>query len=72
MHDTFGQTFVDFITKPIQNYKKYKSLYKFDDVDLDEKTNSPDILWALRDVSFEIKEDKGQLGRILHIFRNNK
>ena len=37
------------ITSPIRNYKKYRSLYKFDD-----STPSDNVLWALKDLSFEV------------------
>ncbi|MEM9403023.1 MAG: ABC transporter ATP-binding protein [Pseudomonadota bacterium] len=47
------------LKSPIKNFKKYRSLYKFSDEELsninDENTPA-DILWALRDVSFEIPQ----------------
>lgn len=42
------------VTSPISNYRKYKSLYKFDS-DKDEAN----VLWALKDVSFDVP--KGQV-----------
>ena len=41
---------------PIKNYQKYRSLYKFDNSDPQADENSPDILWALKDVSFDIEQ----------------
>lgn len=56
--DTLGSTLANIIRNPVENYKKYRSLYKFDDLDMenynDEYTH-PDILWALKGVSFDIK-----------------
>jgi lipopolysaccharide transport system ATP-binding protein len=54
MHDSFAKSVVSFIKSPLKNYRKHRSLYKFDDIGTD--SNSPDIIWAVRDVSFEIKE----------------
>ena len=66
-NDSLGRVFFDYLGSPIKNYKKYKSLYNFDDVLLDgnrqSKENHPDILWALDDVSFEVK--KGEVVGII-------
>lgn len=40
------------LKKPLANYRKYRGLYKFDDVGSEEERG--DILRALRDVSFEV------------------
>ena len=60
MHDSIGAAILDFITKPISNYRKYRSLYRFDDLDSNngphKQSNSADIIWALKDVSFSIRE----------------
>ncbi len=61
-HDTLGAVFVDMIKSPLENYKKYRSLYKFDDVTstkIGNGTERSDVLWAVRDVSFDIK--RGEL-----------
>lgn len=52
---------------PIGNYKKYRSLYRFDDVDINAgpQHERNDILWALHRVSFEVRtgEVVGIIGR---------
>lgn len=56
-HDTLSATVASFFKSPLDNYRRYRSLYKFDDVNLkgnDTKAESDDVLWALRDISFEI------------------
>lgn len=55
MHDTFGMSIFNFIRSPLDNYRKYRSLYTFDDINPDQDNNPSDIIWALRDVSFDVK-----------------
>ena len=57
MHKHLGNAIFDFIKSPIKNYRKYRSLYKFEDMDFDRvKNNTSDIIWALKDVSFQVAE----------------
>jgi lipopolysaccharide transport system ATP-binding protein len=58
-HDSLAGALIDFVRSPVRNYRKYRSLYRFDDVGATESNGAraapADIVWALRDVSFEIK-----------------
>ncbi|MEM7207696.1 MAG: ABC transporter ATP-binding protein [Pseudomonadota bacterium] len=47
------------LKSPISNYKKYRSLYKFEDVDQSKREDTEDILWALKNVSFKL--DHGEV-----------
>lgn len=55
LQDTFAKTLISLIKSPQRNFRKYRSLTDFDDVDFTSKTSRPDVLWALRDVSFELE-----------------
>ena len=64
-NDSFAAAVLNFVKSPLKNYQKYRSIYKFDDVGLDGGNNSSDTIWALRDVSFELKKGEvlGIIGR---------
>lgn len=70
MHNSIGAAIFDFIKSPLKNYRKYRSLYRFDYINpnsgSDSSTHSSDIIWALRDVSFEVKQ-----GQVLGIIGRN-
>jgi len=66
--DSLAKTFAGFIKSPLDNFKKYRSLYTFDDVDFDNPdnpNNDSNVLWAVNNVSFEVQpgEVVGIIGR---------
>ncbi len=42
------------LKSPVANYRKYQSLYRFDNLSPNDSSIPADIIWALRGVSFEI------------------
>ena len=53
-HDALGRAFLDFVKSPLTNYRKYRSLYKFSEEELRSGESHDDLLWALKDMSFEV------------------
>ena len=56
VYDSMGRSLVEFIKSPISNYRKYRSLYRFSDEVLADDYAGDDIIWALKNVSFDVRE----------------
>jgi lipopolysaccharide transport system ATP-binding protein len=60
--DNTISAFIRLLKTPLDNYRKYRSLYRFDDI----KGNLDDnIVWALKNISFQVKQGDvlGVVGR---------
>lgn len=55
MHDSLGVSFYHFLKSPLQNFRNYRALYEFDNQSPGLVESQPDVIWALRDISFEVK-----------------
>jgi len=52
-HDTVANAVAAMLKTPLRNYRRYKNLYDFRDKRQDG-SEAEDVIWALRDVSFEV------------------
>jgi len=61
MHDSLVGVMTSWIKYPLSNYRRLRKLSKFD-----ENGQAEDIIWALRDISFEVED-----GEVLGIIGKN-
>jgi lipopolysaccharide transport system ATP-binding protein len=52
---TTGNKLIQSIRRPVDNFRKYRSLYRFSPEELSSTEPRPDLLWALRNVSFDVE-----------------
>lgn len=55
--DSLGGAFFEFLKSPLKNYRKYSSLYKFEEAGSSAQPvdSDPSVIWAVRNLSFEIE-----------------
>jgi len=63
-YQTFREAIIDTVTAPAKNLKRLNRLTNFNDIS--EKKSADDMIWALRDASFEVNE-----GEVLGIIGKN-
>lgn len=69
--DSIVGAFSRFVRSPIRNFKKYRSLYNFQDVDFNairngQETLGEDLLWAVKNMTFDVPR-----GQVLGIIGHN-
>ena len=70
LHDNIASAIYNFIKSPWTNYRKYRALYRFEDIDLESNSESDidnaDIIWAVKNICFNVKR-----GEVLGIIGKN-
>jgi hypothetical protein len=56
VHDTLASALLDWVKRPGQNLRRLRRLTRFSENGKEED----DVLWALKDVSFEVKQHTAQ------------
>lgn len=66
-YDSMWMAFLNSIKSPLRNYRKYRSLYRFDNLQPNGNGagTARDVIWALKKVSFEVRrgEALGVIGK---------
>jgi homopolymeric O-antigen transport system ATP-binding protein len=65
IRDSLGATLIDFLKSPLKNFKTYRSLYNFKDIEGNNGDCPESIIWALKDIAFQVNQGEvvGIVGR---------
>jgi lipopolysaccharide transport system ATP-binding protein len=65
IHDSLGGALIDFLKSPLKNFRTYRSLYNFKDIEKNNGNSTDSIIWALKDISFQVNQGEviGIIGR---------